>query len=553
MRLSHQILGSTALALLAGLGSAFVGTKWTSIQQDLEIAALLGIDPETVFSDRNIINYAVSAPPNKPQAEWAEIPIDHKKPDAKYRNRFWVNDANYKPGGPVFIFDGGEGNAQRYADVFLVNKTSFFVHLLEEFHGVGIVWEHRYYGESTPFPVNQDTPPEKFQYLNNEQALADIPYFAKTFKRAAFPNQDLTPKSTPWVMVGGSYPGMRAAFSRDKYPDTIHAAFASSAPVQAQIDMRVYYEQVYRGMVAYGHGNCTKDIRAAYTYIDKELSRSDTAAKIKKLFFGEKAEQNSNGDFTQALTFIYSTWQSAGASSGVGDFCNWLETDPETNKTAPAEGWAPTKGAKAMAERFAKWPKLIRHVNAGFETNCKGENVNEPPECDFGKRARDPSAISWTWQFCSEWGYFQYQNRPPHELLSKYQTDEYIQKDVCYRQFPDGVSSGYLPRRPKTNETNSYTRGWHMRPSNVYWSGGQYDPWRSLSPLSTEDFAPKIKFSTEIPECNKPSPQSEIFGYVIPNAQHCYDFRTTFKPGEVSRNLLAAALRKWLPCFKKQK
>ncbi|KAI1950915.1 hypothetical protein LOZ39_002905 [Ophidiomyces ophidiicola] len=553
MKYTRQLLGGTALALFTGLASAFSG-GWVAVQQELEIAAQMGLDPEVVFAGRknNEASAFRLAAAAGPTAEFTEVPIDHKRPEKKYKNRFWVNEAHYKSGGPVFIFDGGEANAKRYADFYLVNQTSFFVQLLKEFGGMGIVWEHRYYGESNPFPVNLNTTAEQFQYLNNEQALADIPFFAKSFKRSAFPKDDLTPKSTPWVMVGGSYPGMRAAFTRDKYPDTIFAAFASSAPVQAQIDMSVYYEQVYRGMVAYGYGNCTKDIRAAYKYIDRELSRGDSAARIKKQFLGETAEKNNNGDFTQALIWTYATWQSYGANGGVGDFCNWLETDPETKKTAPEEGWAPTKGAKWVTDRFATWPKLVNRINAGFEINCKRENPNEPLDCDLGKRVAEPSGLAWTWQYCSEWGYFQYQNWPGHELLSNYQTDEYIQRYLCYRQFPDGLKSGHLPVRPKAHEVNKATRGWHMRPSNTYWSGGQYDPWRSLSPLSNEAWAPKIEFSTEIPECNKPTPQSKIFGYVIPNAEHCYDFRSSFRPGDVSRNLLRSALRKWLPCFKKK-
>ncbi|EAS28317.3 serine peptidase, family S28 [Coccidioides immitis RS] len=554
MRFSHQLLGGTAFATLLGLGASF-GMGWSTLQQDLEMAGVMGIDPETVFADRAGFKAAMKHHAEKsgaPEAEFTEIPIDHENPDAKYKNRFWVNDSKYKSGGPVFLFDGGEANAQRYADFYLVNETSFFVQLLEEFHGMGIVWEHRYYGESNPFPVNLDTPAEHFQYLNNEQALADIPYFAKNFKRENFPDDDLTPKSTPWVMIGGSYPGMRAAFTRDQYPETIFASFAACAPVQAQVDMSVYYEQVYRGLVAYGYGNCTKDVRAAYKYMDSKLRRGESAAEIKKLFLGDTAQNNTNGDFTQALIWTWATWQSQGPDGGVGQFCNWLETDPKTNKTAPAEGWAPTKGAKAVVERFAAWPGLVPRVNAAFETNCKGENPDEPTMCNLGKRVADPSGIAWTWQYCSEWGYFQYQNWPPHEILSDFQTDRYIQTSLCYRQFPDGLKSGYLPRRPKARQTNKATGGWHMRPSNTYWSGGQYDPWRSLSPLSQEWFAPKVDIITEIPECNKPTSPREIFGYIVPNAQHCYDFRSYFEAGEKSRQLWRAALHKWLPCFKKQ-
>lgn len=348
---------------------------------------------------------------------------------------------------------------------------------------------------------------------------------------------------------------MRAAFTRLLYPDTIFAAFASSAPVQAQVDMSVYYEQVYRGLVHYGYGNCTRDIRAAYSYIDHQLSRKRKAAKIKTLFLGKGAEKNNNFDFTAALVSVFFGWQGAGPAGdvGIGAFCDWMETDPETNKTAPAEGFAPKLGAKAMANRFASWPPFVSIVNEAMDTNCEGLKSSEPAICDLGKRFNDTAMISWTWQYCSEWGYYQSKNWRPHTILSKYQTLEY-QQHVCYRQFPDGLESGYLPRRPQTHVVNKQTGGWDMRPSNVYYSGGQFDPWLSLSILSNETFAPQgVVFSTEIPESGESTPADRVFGYVIPEAQHCYDYRSDFKPGEVSRKLLNDALHKWLPAFKPKK
>ena len=347
---------------------------------------------------------------------------------------------------------------------------------------------------------------------------------------------------------------MRAAFSRDQYPQTFHAAFASSAPVQAQIDMSAYYEQVYRGLVAYGYGNCTRDIHAAYTYIDRQLRRHRTAANIKELFFGKEARHATNGDFTAALGTIFWTWQSAGpgtGETGVSSFCDWLETDPETGATAPAEGFARKKGAKAMAERFAAYPALAKLANANFNTNCRGTDAEKPTGCDLGKRFEDPVMISWTWQYCTEWGYYQVKNWEPNSILSRYQTLRY-QQEVCNRQFPDGVKNGLLPRRPRTFETNLKNKGWYMRPSNVYFSAGQYDPWTTLSVLSTEHFAPRgVKVSSEIPECGVSTGRDTIFGSLIPNAEHCYDFKTPFKGGDASRKLFKDALHKWLPCFEK--
>lgn len=103
---------------------------------------------------------------------------------------------------------------------------------------------------------------------------------------------------------------MRAAFVREKYPETIFASFASSAPVEAQVDMSIYFEQVYRGLNGLGFGNCTKDIHAAINYIDNQLAIPATAAAIKKKLLGKGAEKNSNEGLADVLTYIFYSFQS---------------------------------------------------------------------------------------------------------------------------------------------------------------------------------------------------------------------------------------------------
>lgn len=413
---------------------------------------------------------------------------------------------------------------------------------------------NRYYGESLPFPVNVDTPPEHFKYLTNKQALADIPYFAQNFTLAGHDEVDLTPTNTPWVMVGGSYAGMRSAFLRDQYPDTIFASWASSAPVEARVNMSMYFDQVYAGMVANGHLNCTKDIKAALEFIDGELSKNGTsAAAIKQLFFGKGAEKNNNGDFTAALAGIYGFFQGYGLGGGEGsleDFCSHLETDPETLQVAGPRGFAPYRGRAYVAQRFASWSIFTDLVNMNYDTNCRQRDDSQPLSCVLNPKFTDVTNISWLWQVCSEWGYYQSNNFGSHSLLSRYQTLAY-QQGLCTRQFPEAVKRGILPKQPQAEKMNQQTGGWDMRPSNVYWSGGQFDPWRTLSVLATEDIAPQgVTFTTEIPSCNVKTSQNSVFGYIIPNAEHCFDLKTGFAPGQVSRDYFHKALKEWLPCFK---
>lgn len=117
----------------------------------------------------------------------------------------------------------------------MTNSENFFYQFLKEFKGLGIVWEHRYYGKSLPFgPVSRKSKSSQMRFLTVENALKDFVVFADGFKWKRYA---VSPKQAPWVFLGGSYPGMRAAMMRQLYPDTVYASYASSAPVQARKDM----------------------------------------------------------------------------------------------------------------------------------------------------------------------------------------------------------------------------------------------------------------------------------------------------------------------------
>ncbi|CAI7609392.1 unnamed protein product [Penicillium glandicola] len=552
MHFSTVVRGS----ILAALSGTAVGIATSPFKRELRLSAELGVQPDILLAQKTSVHAVTSAQLDAIiDAEYATLPIDHNDSSVgTYQNRYWVTEEHYKEGGPVFLYDVGEGNAESSAQAYLGNTTTFFSQILDHFGGIGIVWEHRYYGASLPYNVSMDTEPEHFLYLNNYQALADIPLFAANFTRESYADVDLTPEGTPWVMVGGSYSGMRSAFMRHLYPDTIYASYASSAPVEAHIDMSVYFDQVYDGMVGNGYANCTRDIKAALEYVDEQLSWSKlSAAAIKRQFFGEGAENSSNGDFTAALQTIYWYFQSYGLGGGQGSldsFCNHMETDPRTNATAPAQGFAPTRGKSYAAQRYASWPIFTSMVNTYFETNCKQLDTTEPLSCDLSTLSSDPDTISWTWQYCTEWGYFQTNNFGAHSLLSKYQTLEYAQ-EYCNRYFPEAIKEGLFPKHPQVDATNAETGGWTIRPSNVYWSGGQYDPWRTLSPLAAGTrLAPQgVSLTTDIPKCGVETEESTIFGYIMQNAMHCFDFRTTFAPGAISRGYFYSALTEWLGCF----
>jgi hypothetical protein len=570
--------------LLADMGLNPDGSAMVSFSDDVDspdFTALQSLKLATT-SDSPVV---ASVKAQNITPEYVELPIDHfahkKNQDASYQgtffNRYWVSTSGYRPGGPVFFYDTGEADAEPGALQRLQNTTSFFKQLVDEYGGIGIVWEHRFYGNSTPTPIDVNTPPEAFEFLTTEQSLADVDRFAKQFSRKGI-NATLTPDQTPWIFVGGSYPGMRAAFMRNMYPDTIYASLASSAPVQASVDQSFYFDPVWRGMNSKGFGNCTRDIQAAIHYMDNIMDRDQhAAAKLKEQFLGLGAANNSHATFADALTTVFSLWQAygvEGADLGLRQFCDYLETDPKKNATAPAEGWAKTKGAKWATDRWASYPPFVKNINEVFYgIECSGK-LNVTGSCDLNQKSTDPASISWTWQYCTQWGmsssfdpfpllsktnlptgYFQAANVGPQQLVSKYNSLEH-QRDICHRQFPNAPKS-LFPEWPNTARTNKVFGGWDIRPSNTYWSNGEFDPWRTLSPASAEPFAPKdVKVIQDVPKCGQKTSRNELFGMVLRDAEHCFDFRTvglTVPDGAVSRNLFRKALSEWLQCYKPKK
>lgn len=88
--------------------------------------------------------------------------------------------------------------------------------LSEATHGLGVILEHRYYGQSFP-TANLST--ESLRFLTTEQALADSADFAQNVVFDGFEDVDLTAKggNAPWIAYGGSYAGAQVVRSSSSF------------------------------------------------------------------------------------------------------------------------------------------------------------------------------------------------------------------------------------------------------------------------------------------------------------------------------------------------
>lgn len=103
-------------------------------------------------------------------------------------------------------------------------------------------------------------------------------------------------------------------------------------------------------------------------------------------------------------------------------------------------------------------------------------------------------------------------------------------------------------------------------------SSGEFDPWRSLSPASTdtEIGAPGRQTSQNIPSCNTVPYSSSIFGIIYRDMVHVSDMRALLNMSDINHKnpstvgfsspistgpfcagvgLFESALETWLPCF----
>ena len=108
-----------------------------------------------------------------------------------------MNDSYYQKGGPVFFYDAGEAGVSDAQAVMILGGGSVFapLELARKYHGIAIVWEHRFYGGRLQFPVNETTGHalagyDAYKYVTFEQALQDGVYFATHFSPLGYKKEE---------------------------------------------------------------------------------------------------------------------------------------------------------------------------------------------------------------------------------------------------------------------------------------------------------------------------------------------------------------------------
>ena len=412
---------------------------------------------------------------NEDVFKWFTQRNDHfdKQDVSTWQQRYMVNATFWRGNGyPVFVMLGGEGplGAAELAGHFILNEKA------EKMGALMVAVEHRFYGQSIPGDGTLST--KNLALLSADQALADYAVFID-FIKSTYRCAD-----SKVVTFGGSYSGSLSAWMRQKYPNLVDVGYSSSAPVLAQLDFPEYHKVVTASVGP----ACAARLAAAFQTIEK-LMRVN---RSKVLDDFDACERQMSGDldevtFLEALSdAVAGVVQYSGDNNGLGRMWDVKKMCAKIGTTGDAY------------ESYAAFAREFRR--------SQGESCTESSYQAAIKELRntDPTAPtaagrSWTYQTCTEYGYYQTVESTDVPFSQRITLDYFL--GMCRDVY--GIDTAKPAVSVKY--TNSYYGGRDVRSNKIVFLNGSVDPWHALGLVS-----------------DTPKPQ-DMPVYYIEGTAHCAD------------------------------
>ncbi|EFX06147.1 serine-type peptidase [Grosmannia clavigera kw1407] len=424
--------------------------------------------------------------------------LDHSDASkGTFTQRFWLDTHFWDgPGSPVFLFMAGEEDASGYLGYLREGIPGLYA---ENFGGLVVVIEHRYFGKSQPFDT---LTAETLRFLDLPNSMKDMTYFAQNVDIEVANGTVLDkPSEAPWVLIGGSYSGALAAWIQQKEPGVFFAYHASSAVVETISDFSSYFKPIEEGLPR----NCSADVRAVVQYIDNTLTDGDSiAVEDLKAMFGL--------DFLEADDFAYwvsqpiQSWQDN--ETAVFAFCDLLEATENTGLDESVDGL----GLDVVLPLYADY------INGTYGLYCRADNYticdshNPSTDASYNDPTDFGSDRPWEWMLChNPFGWWQVGPNVTDgtNIVSQYITvDWYTRRCALY--FPEtngyrsGAEDGWTPEH-----LDLYTGGWDAPFERVVFVNGEVDPWRDVTVSSDYRDGGRRPSTDDMPV------------FVVPGGNHC--------------------------------
>jgi pimeloyl-ACP methyl ester carboxylesterase len=408
--------------------------------------------------------------PPKPSKyeKWFTQNLDHFNPNDErdWQQRYFVNDeyANDKH-DVAFLMIGGEGTA---TDYWMTNGS--WIEYAEKYQPILFQLEHRYYGQSHP---TEDLSTENLVYLTSQQALGDLAFFIEAMNH----EYELSP-DVKWIVFGGSYPGCLAAWLRQKYPHLVHGAMSASGPLLAQLDFLEYFKVVADSLRA-SNENCVSAVKQGTAQIELLLEHPLGQKNINTRF--KLCDDIKNLDNSLDITNLFQNL--------ADNFAGVVQYNKDNREATKKLNLTVDRLCDIMVDesigqeilRLAAVNDLILESNNETCLDYKYDKMISELKSTSLESEASEGGRQWTYQTCSEFGYFQTSSYKPQIFGNRFDLSYSIQQ--CEDIFGPSYNKTFLEHA--IYRTNTLYGGLDIDVSNVVFVHGSLDPWHVLGITET--------------------------------------------------------------------
>eukprot|EP00095_Tigriopus_kingsejongensis_P004313 maker-scaffold562_size136394-snap-gene-0.8 protein:Tk04313 transcript:maker-scaffold562_size136394-snap-gene-0.8-mRNA-1 annotation:"hypothetical protein BRAFLDRAFT_284130" len=446
-----------------------------------------------------------------PPEQWFTQDLDHFHPtdDRVWQQRYFVNDTFYRPGGPIFLMIGGEGEAN---SIWMVEGT--WIDYARELGALCFQLEHRFYGKSHP---TEDMRVKNLGFLSSQQALADLAKFVDGM------NESYNLTDSKWIAFGGSYPGSLAAWLRLKYPHLIHGSVSTSGPLLAKANFFEYLQVVGRSLDFFDR-DCKPALVDALDKVEVLTRRRTGWAMISKKFqlctpfdATKKRDvanffENLVGSFEDIVQYNQDNREFEGIPNTnitISTLCDIMTGKASQERTSSflqsideeliklksklearegddnPENFFRSYLSDKIMEFTVQTSTLQRLADVnGFMLSLSKQSCMDhqyDPMIDFLKQTNWDSVAGaggrpWLYQTCTEFGWYQSSDQPGHPFGNHFPV-EFLEKQ-CTDIFGPKYNLKLLQKG--IDRTNVMYGGKHIQVSNVVFVHGSIDPWHAM-------------------------------------------------------------------------
>ena len=345
-------------------------------------------------------------------------------------------------------------------------------------------------------------------YLSSRQALADLSHFMAHHERLWLQQNDSNNRKVHWIVFGGSYPGMLAAWVRFKYPHQVLAAVSNSAPIQPVLNFRSYNAHVakeWADPIIGGSNDCLHIIQQGHEELVHAITSKNTTRRANiatafdlcdadallddwniQLFVGDGVLSH----FTMQENDPHCRDRTNRTFCNIQTICQGL-LDYVTNQTTVSNA-TDTNTNTTMSDSPNMDALIWLHhqvhdtINDGDDDDDDCWDISWKDTVDYIAdpiRGQSGGVRSWLWQTCTEFGF--YQTCETNSTCPYGRGWHPLEQDLILCEQAFGIPKEQVIAN--IQETIEYYGGWHLTATNVLSVTGSVDPWSELALHKTDN------------------------------------------------------------------